>query len=136
MAERLHITQLYRMNLGVPQFTPPPEAQPVPDHHLQASLRRRAAIAARALGSRALGALLPVGKRWHAAMLPHMPPCLSGFVTGALTVEDRMPVLKMWLMRSGTAADFGEVLDRHAVWVHALHRDVGSLEVRGDSDSA
>ena len=117
-------------------FSPPPGAQLVPDYLIQASLRRRAAPAARTLGSRVVSASLPVGKRWHVGMLPHLPPCLSGFVTGALFEEGQTTLLKLWPMRSGTAAEFGEVLDRHAVWVLAVHPDVGSLEIRGDSESA
>ena len=92
VVERLHIYQppvlreLFRMALGVEQFSPPNGAELVPDHLMQASLRRRAIPRARTLGSRALSAELPIGKRWHVDMLPRMPPCLSGFVTGALFV--------------------------------------------------
>ena len=127
VANRLHITQppvlreLYRMALGVGRFSPPHGAQLVPGHLIQASLRRRAAPAVRALGSRALSASLPVGKRWHVDMLSHLPPCLSGFVTGALFVEDRTSLLKLLPMRSGTAVEFGGVLDRHAVWMPSAH---------------
>ena len=47
-----------------------------------------------------------------------------------------MPLLTLWLMRTGTAVEFGDVLDHHAVWVLGVHPSVGSLEIRGDSDSA
>ncbi len=73
--------------------------------------------------------------RWYVDMLPRMPTCLSGFVTGALFMEYKTGLLKLWPMRTGTASEFGTVLTRHATWTHAVH-DVGNLEVRGDSDSA
>ena len=97
--DRLHITQppvlraLSRMALGVNEFTPPNSAQLIPDHLLQASLRRRAIPRARTLGSRARDAELPIGKRWYVDMLPRMPTCLSGFVTGALFMEYKTGLL-------------------------------------------
>mmetsp|Transcript_40458 Transcript_40458/g.90847 ORF Transcript_40458/g.90847 Transcript_40458/m.90847 type:complete len:122 (+) Transcript_40458:451-816(+) len=121
------------MALGVEKLSPPNSAQLVPDHLLQASLRRRAISHARTLGSRALDAELPIGKRWYVDMLPRMPTCLSGFVTGALFMECKTGLLKLWLMRTGTAPEFGDVLTRHAAWARAVH-NVGNLEVRGDSD--
>ena len=119
--ERLHITQppvlraLHRMALGVGQFSPPDTAQLIPDHLLQSSLRRRAVPGARTLGSRALDATVPVGKRWHVDMLPQLPRSLDGFVTGALFMEDRTSFIKLWPMRSSTAVELGDVLNRHAV---------------------
>ena len=120
VVERLHICQppvlreLFRMDLGVEQFSPPNGAELFPDHLMQASLRRRAIPRARTLGSRALSAELPIEERRHVGMLPRMPLCLSGFVTGALFVENKACLLKLWLMRTGSAPEFGEVLTRHA----------------------
>ena len=140
VVERLHLFQppllreLHRMALGVGQLTPPDSARLMPDHLIQSALRRRAVARSRTLGSRARDATLPMGRRWHVDMLPHLPRSLSGFVTGALFMEHKSSFLKLWLMRSGTAVEFGDVPDRHAMWVLGVHPAVGSLEIRGDSD--
>ena len=137
VVERLHIIKppvlrdLYRMALGVPQFTSPPGAQLVPDHLPRASLRRRAAPAAHTPGSRALSVLLPVGERWHVDMLPHMPACLSGFVTGAFFMEDQRSFLKLWPMRPGlmqrrvgACTGLGRRMPRP--WVLSMDKERGS----------
>ena len=64
-------------------------------------------------------------------MLPRMPPCLSGFATGAQFVEDKTCLLKLKLMRTGNASEFGEVLTRHAAWAGEAHPGVGNWRSGG-----
>jgi hypothetical protein len=101
-----------------------------------ATFKRTSVPSARSVASVSKDAATPLGAVWGLDFLPHMPPDIHGFRSGAIFVEKQSRYVKVFLVKEKTTEAVVNVLKVFEAEVRREHPGLGGITIHGDSDPA